>query len=77
MKKVIRVIIYEGEDEWIDRTIEKSLSLGKNGLPKGNITIFQKEGDQFISNEPDKAKKQEYARLFKDIDFFLDDQKDK
>lgn len=39
MKRVIRVLIYEGEDSWVDATIAKSIH-GQVKVPLGTITAL-------------------------------------
>jgi len=47
MKKVIRVIIYEGDDDWVDATLSKSLKLGYSGVAhkRGSIIILDASSD--------------------------------
>ena len=64
MKKVIRMIVYEGEDSWVDNVLLKSLHVGKNILsPNGSITIFDA-----LSDDPDLIAEPNIMRL-KDILF--------
>lgn len=39
MKRVVRIIIYEGDNEWVDKTLEKSLKEGYTNIDGGSRTI--------------------------------------
>jgi len=39
MERVVRVLIYEGEDDWIDATLGKALPQGKHNFHRGTIKV--------------------------------------
>lgn len=45
--RVIRMIIYDGDEEWVMKTISKSFNVGKNCImgEERTITIVEKEND--------------------------------
>ena len=60
MKKVVRVVIYEGDDEWVDATLAKSLKLGYSGVAgkKGSIIILDA-----LSDNPDLIAEENVLRI--------------
>ncbi len=45
--KIVRMIIYEGDEEWLKKTLSKSLNVGKTCIvgEEKTITVVEKEGD--------------------------------
>jgi hypothetical protein len=56
-KTVIRIIVYEGEEEWVDRTLAKSLGMGINDMQKGTITVSQAYPSLMAVDNPDRENK--------------------
>ncbi len=50
MKKVVRIIIYEGDDEWVDKTLSKSLKEGYTNISGGDRTIKVVDLETVVSN---------------------------
>jgi len=68
MKKVIRMIIYEGSDEWVDRTLLRSLKEGYTNVSvagvgeRGTIKVIDLETiidnfDSIIPSQNDVVKR--------------------
>lgn len=50
MKKIIRLIVYEGEEGWLDTQVNKrSWTLGVHELPKGTITITDETNNPLLN----------------------------
>ena len=65
-KRVIRIIIYEGEKEWVDRTLSKSLSVGTNTIYNDNkIIVLEKSLEDRDIN---LILKKGYIEYFSDVD---------
>jgi hypothetical protein len=64
-KRVVRILIYEGSEAWVNQTLERSLQ-GRREFPSGTITALQpqemvtKPWEPWLSLETDKPEK---ARL--------------
>jgi len=65
-KQVVRIIIYEGEEEWVDRTLSKSLSVGTNTIYNDNkIIVLEKSLEDKDIN---LILKKGYTEYFSDVD---------
>lgn len=56
--KVVRMIVYEGDEEWVKKTLSKSLNVGKTPImgEERTITVVEKEGDIDLVAEINKER---------------------
>lgn len=65
-KRVIRTIIYEGEEKWVDMTLSRSLVVGTNIICGDNkIMILQ---TPFEDSDKESILKRGYDEHFSDAD---------
>jgi hypothetical protein len=61
IKKYARLIIYKGEEDWVNKTLEKSLNFGINHMGKHN-TITVLDAKMLTGDPPDAEENNFHAR---------------
>lgn len=58
MAKVIRILVYEGDDDSVRECLARSLPQGTKELPKYTITVYEHSSDlpKFWGLHPDEVK---------------------
>lgn len=58
MAKVIRIVVYEGDEQAVRQQIATSLGLGTKQLPQLSITVYEHSNDlpNFWGLHPDQVK---------------------